>query len=301
MIRKPDHVFRIGARAPRPLLFAGWVAVSLYLADQLAHAQAPAADDFIAQADYCNFTGLCGNGGSQAPAPRVSYDPCYLAQNALRPCTSADLKALKPHGVDANLVGTWELPVKGGLWVLDINAGGTYAFRSDAHDGVQAHAGSFAAGNGAWTMKAKTGYAGSGNYLYQAPNVFIATTQLGAVSWLRPELAQVAMHCTVEPQKTANATSLDANLVGTWQLPVKTGNWVWEIGADGTYKFHSEALDGAPSHAGVFTASKGLWSLAATSGLPGYTDSGQYLFQTPNIWMAKGKLGGAAWIRPCNR
>ena len=211
------------------------------------------------------------------------------------------MKALKPHGVDPNLVGTWELPLKGGLWVLTINANGTYAFRSDAHDGVQAHAGSFAASNGAWTMKAKTGYAGSGNYLYQAPNIFIATSQLGAVSWLRPELAQAAMHCTVVPQKTANPPCLDANLVGTWQLPVKKGNWVWEIAADGTYKFHSEALDGAPSHAGVFTASKGQWTLAATTGLPGYTDNGQYLFQTPNIWMAKGKLGGAAWTRPCNR
>ncbi len=65
--------------------------------------------------------------------------------------------------------------------MLTINADGTYAFHSDAHDGVQAHAGSFAASNGAWTMKAKTGYAGSGNYLYQAPSIFVATSQLGAV------------------------------------------------------------------------------------------------------------------------
>jgi len=184
---------------------------------------------------------------------------------------------------------------------LDFNADGTYAFRSDAHDGVQAHAGSFAASNGAWTMKAKTGYAGSGNYLYEAPNIFIATSQLGAVSWLRPGLAQVAMRCTVVPQKPTKPAMLDANLIGTWQLPVKTGNWVWEIAANGTYKFHSEALDGAPSHAGVFTATKGQWTLTATTGLPGYTDNGQYLFQAPNIWMAKGKLGGAAWTRPCNR
>jgi hypothetical protein len=276
-------------------------AALLCFVDTAAHAQQPTADDFIAEADYCHFTGLCGNGGGQAAAPRIGYDPCYLAQNAMRPCTSADMKALQPHGVDPNLVGTWQLPLKNGPWVLTINADGTYAFRSDAHDGVQAHAGSFAASNGAWTMKAKTGYAGSGNYLYQAPNIFLATSQRGAVSWLRPELAQVAMHCTVVRQKPTNPAMLDANLIGTWQLPVKRGNWVWEIAANGTYKFHSEALDGAPSHAGVFTATKGQWTLTATTGLPGYTDNGQYLFQAPNIWMAKGKLGGAAWTRPCNR
>ena len=276
----------------------------LCLVENAAHAQQPTAGDFIAEADYCNFTGLCGGGGSgagQAAAPRIGYDPCYLAQNAMRPCTSADMKGLQPHGVDPSLVGTWQLPLKNGPWVLTINADGSYAFRSDAHDGVQAHAGLFAASNGVWTMKAKTGYSGSGNYLYQAPNIFLATTKLGAVSWMRPELAQVAMRCTAVPQKPTNPAMLDANLIGTWQLPVKKGNWVWEIAADGTYKFRSEAQDGAPSHAGVFTATKGEWTLTATTGLPGYTDNGQYLFQGPNIWMAKGKLGGAAWIRPCSR
>ena len=266
-----------------------------------AHAQQPTADDFIAEADYCNFTGLCGNGGGQTAATtHIGPDPCYLAQNAMRPCTSADMKALQPHGVDPNLVGTWELPLKGGLWVMTISASGTYTFRSDAHGGVPSHSGTFVASNGAWIMKAKTGYAGSGNYLYQAPNIFIATSQLGAVSWLRPALAQVAMRCAVVHQKPANPADLDASLIGTWQLPVKGGNWVWEISSDGTYKFHSEALDGAPPHAGVFTAAAGQWTLAATAGIPGYTDNGQYLYQAPNIWMAKGKLGGAAWIRPCN-
>jgi len=290
---------QIGVVGRALVLFAGLVA-ALCFANGAAHAQA-SIDDQVAQQEFCNITGSCGHGGGQAAAPRLGYDPCYLAQNALRPCTSADMNALKPHGVDPNLVSTWEIPMKGGLWVLTINADGTYAFRSDAHDGVQALAGSFAASSGAWTMKAKTGYADSGNYLYQAPNIFIPTGMLGAAAWLRPNLAQAAMGCTVMAQKTANPTILDANLVGTWRLPVKTGNWVLEITADGTYKFHSEAGDGAPSHAGVFTASKGQWTLAATTGLPGYTDHGQYLFQTPNIWMAKGKLGGAAWIRPCNR
>ena len=84
-------------------------------------------------------------------------------------------------------------------------------------------------------------------------------------------------------------------------MPVKTGNWVWEIAANGTYKFHSEARDGAPGHSGVVTANGGQWTLAATTGLPGYRDNGQYLFQAPNVWMVKGKLGGAAWMRTCDR
>jgi hypothetical protein len=269
-----------------------------------ATAQQPTADDFIAQADYCNFTGLCSNGGGQTTTTtRFSYDPCYLAQNALRPCTSADMKALQPHGVDPNLVGTWELPLKGGLWVLTVKSNGTYAFRSDAHDGAPSHSGTFAASNGSWTMKATVGYpgyTGSGNYLYQAPDVFIATVAQGAVSWLRPELAKAALGCKVAHQKSANPSTLDANLIGTWTLPVKTGNWVWEIAADGSYKFHSEALDGAPSHSGVFTASNWQWTLAATAGIPGYTDNGQYLYQAPNILMAKGLHGGVAWIRRCS-
>ena len=293
---------RVGLSAQSILVcFAGLFFAWLCLAGVAAHAQQPTADDFIAQADYCSFTGLCGNGGGgQATAPRIGYDPCYLAQNAMRPCTKADMKALQPHGVDPNLVGTWQLPLKGGLWVLSIDANGTYAFHSDAHDDVQAHAGTFAASNGAWVMKAKTGYQGRGNYLFEAPDIFIATTSQGAVSWLRPKLAQAAMHCKVPPHKATNPSMLDSNLIGTWQLPVKGGNWVWEIASDGTYRFHSEVPDGTPSHAGVFTAGKWQWSLAATTGLPGYTDKGQYLFQAPNIWMAKGKLGGAAWVRPCN-
>jgi hypothetical protein len=291
---------QIGVVGRALVLFAGLVA-ALCFADNAAHAQGASIDDQVAQQEFCNIAGSCGSGGGQATAQRIGPDPCYLAQNAMRPCTSADMSALQPHGVDPNLAGTWEIPMKGGLWVLTINANGTYAFRSDAHDGAQPQAGSFVASDGAWTMKAKTGNADSGNYLYQAPNIFIATGKLGAAAWLRPDLALAATGCTVMAQKSTNPTILDANLIGTWQLPVRTGNWVLEISADGTYKFHSEALDGAPSHAGVFTASKGQWTLAATTGVPGYTDGGQYLFQTPNIWMAKGNLGGAAWIRPCNR
>jgi hypothetical protein len=216
----------------RRIVLALFSAASLGASGGVAQAQQPTAGDFIAEADYCSFTGLCGNGGqSQVTTTHLGVDPCYLAQNAMRPCTSEDMKALQPHGVDPNLVGTWELPLKGGLWVLSIDAKGNYTFHSEAQDGVPPHAGSFAASNGAWRMTAKSGSAFAGG---------------------------------------------------------------------GSYKFHSEATDGAPSHAGMFIASANQWTLTATSGIPFYTDNGQYLYQAPNIWMVKGKLGGAAWIRRCN-
>ena len=53
-------------------------------------------------------------------------------------------------GVDAHLVGTWDLPFKGGRWVLTIRRVGTYQFHSEAHDGAKPHSGTFSAGNGHW-------------------------------------------------------------------------------------------------------------------------------------------------------
>lgn len=261
--------------------------------------------DRATSAAACGLYGWCGAKGG---GPRIGVDPCFLAQNAMRPCTSNKAQA---KGVDPNLAGTWELPFKGGVWVLEIARNGTYKFHSDAGDSVPANTGSFAAGDGHWSLKAnKIGYDDSGNYLFQSPNVFIATSQHGAVAWLRPDLANEAMRrCPAGkelPSKPANVKSVkpdlvDPHLVGTWELPLKTGGiWVWEISSKGKYKFHSEAKDGAPSHSGTFSASNGQWSLSATTGIPGYTDTGNYLYQAPNVMMATGHLGGSAWLRPAS-
>jgi hypothetical protein len=276
---------------------------SLFCGQAIAQTPSPEDNAFQsyeeAHASICALYG-CGNRGGTT-APRIGYDPCFLAQNAMRPCTSDEAKTAKPSGVDPNLAGTWEVPFKGGPWVLEIARNGTYKFHSEAKDGVPSNTGTFSASDGHWSMKAKTGYADAGDYLFQAPNVWIATGKLGAAAWLRPALAQNAMRpCTAKPQKPAKPAVIDANLIGTWQLPVKGGNWVWEISGDGSYKFHSEAMDGAPSHTGTFSAGDYHWSLAATTGIPGYTDSGNYLYQAPNVWMATGHLGGAAWLRPAS-
>jgi len=93
----------------------------------------------------------------------------------------------------------------------------------------------------------------------------------------------------------ADAVVVDPNTVGTWELRLKGGPWVWEIHSDGTYSFHSEAGDGVPPHSGTFSARNGLWSLKATTG---YTDQGTYLVQPPDTLIARGRLGIGAWRRP---
>jgi len=243
-------------------------------------------------------TGYPGPASSPSQGPQIGYDPCFLAQNAMRPCTSDQGKAPEPVGVDANLVGTWEIPFKRGPWVLTINRDGTYKFHSEAQDGTPSHGGIFSASNGRWSLKAATGYADSGFYLFQAPDLWIATGKVGAAAWLRPALAQKEMHsCTSDLRPISKRSGVDANLIGTWELSFKGGPWVLTIGRDGTYKFHSEARDGAPSHSGTFSAGKGHWSLKSSNG---YTDAGYYLFQAPGVWIATGKLGSAAWLRPAS-
>jgi hypothetical protein len=92
-----------------------------------------------------------------------------------------------------------------------------------------------------------------------------------------------------DPTRT---TAVDPGTVGTWELPLPGGPWVWEIRPDGTYQFHSEAGDRIPPHAGTFYARNGQWSLKATTG---YTDHGTYVVLPPDTLIARGQLGTAAW------
>ena len=168
-----------------PIVFA-------FLIGTAAHAD-PIQDANIAEAENCKNTGLCAHGpGPATPA----VDPCYLAQNAMRPCTSAQRQPPKPVGVDPNTVGTWELPLKGGPWVWEIHRDGTYRFHSEARDDAPPHAGTFSASNGQWSLKATTGYTDSGTYLIQPPDTLIATGQLGTAAWrhhaLKPASSKLA-------------------------------------------------------------------------------------------------------------
>jgi hypothetical protein len=95
------------------------------------------------------------------------------------------------------------------------------------------------------------------------------------------------------PQAPAGRTAeVDPRTVGTWEIAINPGRWVWRINRDGTYEFHSEAADGAVPHAGTFSAHDGHWSLHATNG---YTDEGTCVFQSPDVLTATGRLGTGSW------
>jgi hypothetical protein len=89
---------------------------------------------------------------------------------------------------------------------------------------------------------------------------------------------------------------VDPAAVGTWEIPMNPGRWVWEIAANGTYEFHTEAPDGAPSHAGTFVANGGTWTLVSIAGYVD-TDGGTYLMQGLNTMVMTGKLGTGSWHR----
>jgi hypothetical protein len=169
-----------------PIVFA-------FLIGTAANADNPIQDAEIAEAENCHNTGLCAHGAGP-PAPAV--DPCYIAQNAMRPCTPAQRQPPKPVGVDPHTVGTWELSANNARWVWEIYRNGTYKFHTEGADVAVSHAGTFSASHGYWSLKATTGYTDGGTYLIQPPDTLIATGQLGTAAWrlhaLKPASSKLA-------------------------------------------------------------------------------------------------------------
>lgn len=89
--------------------------------------------------------------------------------------------------------------------------------------------------------------------------------------------------------------SVDPNLAGMWEHLINPGYWVLEIGANGTYSFHSEAADGASPTMGTFTASNGRYIIHSTNLT--WDDTGTYKYQTPKTLVMAGKLGTGTWQR----
>lgn len=249
--------------------------------------------------------GICMATGYGCPArpaeqrPQLVIDPCFVALNALRPCTQAQIEqSKKPQGIDTNLVGTWEFPFKDQTWVWDIARDGTYKFEIRNKDGSNAavkagaNTGKISAGNGTWSLSTPAGYTDGGKYFFQAPDIWVVTSNLGVGAWRHPAALKNATRACTPAQ---SAAGVDPKMVGTWELPLKGGRWVWEILRDGSYKFHSEAKDNAPSHNGKVLASDEHWSLTATT--LAYADSGLYLYQAPDLLIATGHQGAAAWHR----
>jgi hypothetical protein len=290
-------ISRLRSRAARWVRKAAFVVLVLY--DPLARAQTPTVEEFnaqvqqglIAEATSCHYLGTCGQSNA-TPALVPHIDPCYIKQNAMRPCTPGQ-QVSETASVDPRLVGSWELPLKGGPWVMEISSHGSYKFHSEAEDGVPSHEGKFSASNANWSLRATSGYTDAGFYVYQAPDIWIATGRLGVGAWRRPTAHKDTVRpCT--PSHSVPKSSVDPELVGTWRLPLKDGAWVIKIGGDGTYKFNGISGHATLSNSGRFLASDGKWSVTGTNG---YADSGLYKYQAPDIWIVAGKLGVAAWRR----
>jgi len=69
----------------------------------------------------------------------------------------------------------------------------------------------------------------------------------------------------------------------------------WRIAPNGTYEFHSKAMDGTPTHAGTFTPSNGQYKLHAINLV--WDDAGTYTFPGPGTILGNGKLGPGTWHR----
>jgi hypothetical protein len=95
------------------------------------------------------------------------------------------------------------------------------------------------------------------------------------------------------PQPGA-ADNVDPRTIGTWDLFINPGRWLWEIDPHGTYEFHSQSMNDPGSHAGTFTARDGQWTLQATNG---YADGGTYVFHTPDTMVATRRAGTGIWRR----
>ena len=92
-----------------------------------------------------------------------------------------------------------------------------------------------------------------------------------------------------------STATVDPNMVGTWELFINPGRWIWRVAPNGTYELHSEAMDNTPSNAGTFSASNGHYALHAIT--MNWDDAGTYKVQSPGVVVATGKLGTGTWKR----
>jgi Domain of unknown function (DUF4189) len=98
------------------------------------------------------------------------------------------------------------------------------------------------------------------------------------------------------PLPPGNSTGkVDPKMVGTWYLSINPGYWVWRVSANGTYEFHSEAVDNVASNAGSVSSNNGHYTLHAIN--LSWDDTGTYHFQDSNTLIATGKLGTGTWHR----
>jgi hypothetical protein len=110
------------------------------------------------------------------------------AQESLNP--TEEQKSPASQGVDAALVGTWELKVPNPLgisrWVWEIHQDGTYDFHAEGPGAAPAHSGTFAASQGHYTLNSTTlSWNDVGTYRLATKSSLIATGRLGTGIWQR--------------------------------------------------------------------------------------------------------------------
>lgn len=130
-------------------------------------------------------------------------------------------------------------------------------------------------------------------YLAGAPPAeSVAAKQANAI----PAAAAPALSA---PSATS-AGAIDPALVGTWEIMVPGGHgrsrWIWQIMADGAYKFHAEPARSARPHEGTVSFANGRWALHALRGLKNYSDGGSYETHDTTA-VITGKLGTGYWKR----
>lgn len=130
--------------------------------------------------------------------------------------------------------------------------------------------------------------------------IYLAAPPAEATSAKQANAAPAAAAPALSAPPATPVGAIDPALVGTWEIMVASGRgqsrWIWQIMADGTYKFHAEPFRSAQAHEGTVTFANGRWTLHALKGMRNYSDAGSYEVHDATA-VITGKLGTGYWKR----
>ncbi|GKQ51660.1 caspase family protein [Bradyrhizobium sp. Ce-3] len=130
--------------------------------------------------------------------------------------------------------------------------------------------------------------------------IYLAAPPTETANAKQANAAPAAAAPVVSAPSATSESAIDPALVGTWEIMVASGRgqsrWIWQIMANGTYKFHAEPFRSAQSHEGTVTFANGRWTLHALKGMRNYSDAGSYEVHDATA-VITGKLGTGYWKR----
>jgi len=259
-------------------------------------------DDFACAFDYGDCVArYCRAQPGTAPGPH--FDPCYIKQNALRPCAKEQPKPVVPVGVDSKVVGTWELMVGTSRWVWEIHQNGTYDFHAEGPGAVTAHSGTFAASAGHYTLSATTmQWNDNGTYRLSGNDTLIVTGQLRTGTWQRvqhqtnkdgaaPALSQTDTHPGAFSGVSANDT---LRFNGTWTATLIVQGQSVTVTSIHSTSHYVNRIGDVTIASGQFFAANGRYKTSA----PTPDDSGTYRFIDTETVVCTNSAGlVATWTR----